>query len=155
VLPDELKSPETTGKWEKALEDIRTGEEKEQRFMEGIKNMTREIVAKSRVKKKVDFPEEAARPDPDKPRESLGECPACKGEIFENSKAFYCANWRKTKCKFSLWKNDKKSDRPDITPEMMKKLLKEKKLEFDNGTVNINEKAPYYEWVEKENTNNG
>jgi hypothetical protein len=38
---------------------------------------------------------------------------------------------------------------------MMKKLLKEKKLEFDNGTVNINEKAPYYEWVEKENTNNG
>ena len=45
-LPDELKSPETTGKWEKALEDIRTGEEKEEHFMEGIKNMTREIISK-------------------------------------------------------------------------------------------------------------
>ena len=155
VLPDELKSPETTGKWEKALEDIRTGEEKEEHFMEGIKSMTREIVTKSRVKKKVDFPEEAARPDPDKPKAALGECPACKGEIFENSKAFYCSNWRKTKCKFSVWKNDKKSERPDITPEMMTKLLKDKKLEFDNGTVNISDKAPFYEWVEKENTDNG
>jgi DNA topoisomerase-3 len=152
VLPEELKVPETTGKWEKALDDIRTGEEKAEHFMGGIKEMTREIISKSIVKKEVSFPEEAARPDPDKPREVLGQCPACKGDILENSKAFYCSNWRKTRCKFSVWKNDKKSDRPDILPEQMQKLLKEKKLEFDEGTVKINEKSPFYEWESKDGT---
>ncbi len=152
VLPEELKLPETTGKWEKALEDIRAGEEQAENFMDGIKKMTCEIIEKSRVKKEVSFPEEASRPDPDKPREVLGVCPACKGDIMENSKAFYCSNWRRTKCKFSVWKNDKKSDRPDISPEMMKKLLKEKSLQFDEGVVQINEKSPFYEWVPKEGT---
>ena len=61
VLPEELKVPETTGKWEKALEDIRAGEEKAEHFMGGIKEMTREIISKSKVKKEVSFPEEAAR----------------------------------------------------------------------------------------------
>jgi DNA topoisomerase-3 len=152
VLPEELKLPETTGKWEKALEDIRSGEEQAENFMDGIKRMTCEVIEKSKIKKEVKFPEEAARPDPDKPREVLGTCPACKGEIMENSKAFYCSNWRRTKCKFSVWKNDKKSDRPDMTPDMMKKLLKDKVLEFEEGVVNINEKSPFYEWNPKEGT---
>ncbi len=153
VLPEELKSPETTGKWEKALEDIRTGQEKAQDFMEGIKDMTREIILKSKVKKEASFPEEAPRPDPDKPKEVLGQCPVCKGEIFENSKAYYCSNWRKTACKFSVWKNDKKSDRPDISIDMMKKLLIDKTLEFDQGTVNVAGKSPIYEWVPKDTEN--
>jgi len=151
VLPEELKSPETTGKWEKALQDIRAGEEKAEDFMEGIKKMTREIIIKSMDKKEVDFPEETPRPDPDKPREILGKCPSCKeGDILENSKAFYCTNWRKTQCKFSVWKNDKKSERPDISPDLMKKLLKEKTMKFDNGEVKINEKSPHYQWLPKD-----
>lgn len=148
VLPSDLKSPETTGKWEKALNDIRAGEEKASHFMDGIKKITNEIVEKSRVKKTdVEFPEEKPRRDPDEPREVFGICPACKGEILENSKAYYCSNWRATKCRFSIWKNDKKSDRPDLDNDMMKKLLAEKEMKFDQGVIKINEKNPYYQWI--------
>ncbi len=149
VLPDELKSPETTGKWEKSLNDIRKGDVDAETFINGIKTMTKDIINKSLIKKDVEFPEEAPRRDPDEPREILGVCPACKGDILENSKAYYCSNWRISKCRFSVWKHDKKSDRPDVDVQAMKDLLSKKALDFEEGSVKINEKSPYYQWISK------
>ncbi|MCL2707864.1 MAG: DNA topoisomerase, partial [Defluviitaleaceae bacterium] len=44
MVPVELKSPETTGKWERALSRIAKGEAGEARFMESIVNYVKYIV---------------------------------------------------------------------------------------------------------------
>lgn len=41
-----------------------------------------------------------------KSKEIIGYCPRCNYPIYENSKAFYCSNY-KGRCKFALWKEDK------------------------------------------------
>ena len=41
-----------------------------------------------------------------KSKEIIGYCPRCNYPIYENSKAFYCSNY-KGGCKFALWKEDK------------------------------------------------
>lgn len=37
-------------------------------------------------------------------KESLGKCPLCGGEIYENAKAYGCSNWKEKNCKFVIWK---------------------------------------------------
>ena len=37
-------------------------------------------------------------------KESLGKCPLCGGDIYENTKAFGCYNWKEKDCKFVIWK---------------------------------------------------
>lgn len=34
---------------------------------------------------------------------TICKCPCCSGDIAENSKAYYCTNW-KNGCDFSVWK---------------------------------------------------
>lgn len=64
-------------------------------------------------------------------KEIIGKCPRCKGKVYENSKSFYCSNY-KNGCKFSLWKEDKffKSRGKKITKTIAKELLKSGKVEI-------------------------
>lgn len=41
--------------------------------------------------------------------EVLGQCPLCKGNVYENSKGYACENNKRENgtCRFILWKNDK------------------------------------------------
>ena len=36
--------------------------------------------------------------------EVIGVCPLCGGDVVETPKAFGCANWRTSGCKFAIWK---------------------------------------------------
>jgi DNA topoisomerase-3 len=137
IVPEELKSPVTTGKWEKALGTIAKGSTDSKIFMDGIKRYVSYIITKSNQETKpVLF---AA----DKPRGKragaavLGVCPACKGHILENSKGYFCSNWKQG-CKFTIWKNSLENYGLSVNNDMVKKLLgKEGKMNvtlYKNGT---------------------
>ncbi|MBN2878082.1 MAG: DNA topoisomerase 3 [Clostridia bacterium] len=152
ILPQNMKSPEMTGTWEKELNEIRHGEYDPDKFMDGIKDMTCEIVANG--KKKIDgveFPGDSRSAAVSDTKDPLGACPGCEdGNIMENTKAYYCTNWRLKKCKFTLWKKDKLEERPEFTRDMTKELLKKGKLEFAEGTMELTQQEPYVKWTAKE-----
>ncbi len=152
ILPNYMISPEMTGIWEKELSEIRHGEYDQTEFMDGIRKMTREIVKNGKVKiKGIEFPGDSRSAAVSQNREPLGPCPGCEdGNIMENTKAFYCSNWRLKKCKFTLWKNDKNTNRPEFTPEMTKELLKNNKLEFKEGIMELTDQEPYVVWTPNE-----
>jgi DNA topoisomerase III len=125
VVPDEIKSPEMTGKWEKGLSSISKGKLDTKRFMESISRYVRYLVGKANeVNKSVVFEKEESKA-PKKKVTSLGRCPACdNGKILENSKGYYCSEW-KSGCKFTIWKNSLEKDGIEISPSVVRKLLKD------------------------------
>ncbi len=129
IVPDEMCSPQTTGKWEKGLSSIAKGKMSEERFMESIRRYVRFLVqdAASGRKAGVVFPEENRRGKGRKTN-SFGKCPLCGRDVLENTKAFYCAGW-KGGCKFTLWKDCLKPYGVELDGAFVKKLLKAGKTE--------------------------
>lgn len=108
IVPSELKSPETTGKWEKALNKISKGELDTERFIKSIQRFTSYIVEASSQTKHVVFEKETRPNEEEKriPSQHFGICPLCKeGYVLENTKSYYCSCW-KEKCGFTLWKSN-------------------------------------------------
>lgn len=138
VAPEEIASPETTGRWEKALYDIAGQQDKEKmaaltaRFMEGIRRygafLTEAAVRapEAHFEKETRGKPEAGKRGAEKPKSSkLGEkCPLCgQGEVTENSKAFGCSRWKEG-CKFTIWRDAlKKAGLPALDAAQMKTLL--------------------------------
>lgn len=129
IVPDEMRSPQTTGKWEKGLASIAKGKMSEERFMESIRRYVRFLVQDAASGRKADivFPEESRRGKGRKTN-SFGKCPLCGRDVLENTKAFYCAGW-KGGCKFTLWKDSLKPYGVEMDGAFAKKLLKEGKTE--------------------------
>ncbi len=138
IVPQELKSPETTGKWEKGLNSIYKGTMVSERFMGSILRYVRYIIEQC-IKNKlpVTFPRNPAK-QVTSSLPSFGKCPRCsEGLILENSKSFYCSEWKRD-CKFTIWKNALQNDGVEITGEMIQSLLEtgefglgDKKLTFE------------------------
>lgn len=155
VLPPQLSSPEMTGRWEKGLAEIGRGQLNPDDFMNDIKDLVLLIVDASRHKvANVEFPEDPRyQRDPDAPppeKVSLGKCPLCGGDIYENRKAYYCSNWRNPsgRCRFSIWKNGlERQGGPMLTPEMMKELLSQPKLPHPSGDIALAKKTPFIQWA--------
>ncbi|PJI08517.1 DNA topoisomerase III [Clostridium sp. CT7] len=147
IVPPELKSPETTGRWEKGLTSIARGKMASERFMQSIQRYVRYIIQESaKVNRSIVFEDNGQKKSPrnKKPVEVLGKCPLCKnGDILENSKAFYCSNW-KAGCKFTSWKNALASYGIEVNKELIKALLKEGTLSNVFGMKpNTKEKTVY------------
>ncbi len=128
IVPEALRSPQTTGKWEKGLSSIAKGKMGEQRFMESIKRYVAFLVEDaSHRKTEVVFPQEAKK-GVRKGGKSFGTCPVCKdGDVLENSKAFFCGKW-KTGCKFTVWKNSLTPYGIELTGSLIQQLLKDGKI---------------------------
>jgi DNA topoisomerase-3 len=132
IIPNELKSPETTGKWEKGLSKISKGELDSERFMSSIKRFVVYLVSSAgKSKGIVEFEQEA--PKGNKPvkikGKQFGDCPLCgKGKVLENTKAYYCSEWR-NKCKMTIWKNELRRYGRDLDENVIKELLKDRKIE--------------------------
>lgn len=130
VVPPEAQSPEMTGKWEKGLTSIAKGTMDPKRFMASIERyviyLTREAQA---TRKDVQFEQDKPKYKGKSKKQSFGKCPLCdKGDVLENSKAFYCSQWRQG-CKFTIWKNELKDyDIAQITRPMISQLLKDGKI---------------------------
>ena len=129
VVPDEMRSPQTTGKWEKGLSSIAKGRMTEERFMESIRRYVRFLIADAASGRRADvvFPAEERRGKKRKTN-AFGKCPFCGRDILENSKSFYCAGW-KNGCKFSLWKDSLKPYGLALDGGMVKLLLQKGKTE--------------------------
>ncbi len=126
IVPPELKSPETTGKWEKGLTSISKGKMERVKFMNSIKRYVCYIVEQSNKSEcKVLFPADKKRGK--SKAKVLGSCPNCGGNILENSKGYFCTNWKQG-CKFTIWKNGLETYSAAITPEFVSKLLNDKEV---------------------------
>lgn len=128
IVPEALRSPQTTGKWEKGLSSIAKGKMEEQRFMESIKRYVSFLVEDAaRRKTDVVFPEEVKK-GTRKRGNAFGKCPVCKdGDVLENSKAYFCSKW-KAGCKFTLWKDSLTPYGIDLTNKTIQMLLKDGKI---------------------------
>lgn len=127
VVPPEIKSPEMTGKWEKGLSSIAKGTMEAERFMGSIERYVQYLIKASRNKlTNIQFEQDTPRPKGKSSKESFGRCPVCKkGDVLENSKAFYCSRWRQD-CKLTLWKNALQNyGIKEITKAMISQLQKD------------------------------
>ncbi|GFI61061.1 DNA topoisomerase 3 [Clostridiales bacterium] len=121
ILPEEIKTPITTGKWEKSLGSIAKGSMQPQRFMESINRYVYYLVdcaSKSNLDIKI---EDKGKKSKSKVK-VLGKCPLCGENVYENTKAYYCSGW-KAGCKFTLWKESLERYGAKLTPKLVKELL--------------------------------
>ncbi len=135
-IPSLLK-PELTASWEKGLSLIANGEISSEEYMVKLesyirKNTEKVLRSNSQLKGFNGIPmasnEEDHKKDPVK-KNGLGKCIKCEdGEILENSKAFYCSNWKQD-CKFTIWKNSLELYKQEISKEMIKELLEKGKID--------------------------
>ena len=144
VCPPELRSPETTGKWEKGLSSIAKGKMDPERFMASIRRYVCFLVDNAdKSVTNVQFAAEGYGKGKrlKMPKNGLGICPNCGGIVLENTKSFYCSNWRNG-CKFTIWKNTLESHGVVMDGELIKKLLADKRAENVEMTMpDTHEKA--------------
>jgi DNA topoisomerase III len=127
IVPMELKSPETTGKWEKGLSSISKGKLTSERFMESITRYVKYIVQKSKEANSNIMFEEVNKSKPKySPEASIAQCPLCgTGHILEHSKGFYCTNWRQG-CKFTMWKDKYEREGKVLNAAAVKEIISRK-----------------------------
>lgn len=150
IAPKELISAETTGKWEKGLSSISKGTMEKEKFMQSINRYVNFLVEYTKNSNtNVVFENEKNRLAKNKSIKKFGKCQKCNGDIFENTKSFYCSNW-KNGCKFIIWKNSLESFNIQLNGKIVEKLLKDKvisnfKIEKNNkiliGNIILTENA--------------
>lgn len=140
VVPEDIASPETTGRWEKALSDIVTGEMEPERFLSGIRRLSASLVESAdTAPSEVRFEKEEKRGRRGAKAKPAGigvKCPLCgEGEVLENSKAFYCQRWRDG-CKLTLWKDAlTREGGPALTAAIAVRVIREGRLKGSTGTI--------------------
>ena len=97
VLPEQLQSPLTTAEWEQQLKQIERGEMEPEEFLDGIKDMIRDMLRSYTPVSGADtlFPGNKQR---------VGECPNCRMSVSETPKGFFCAS---RTCRFGIWKDNR------------------------------------------------
>ncbi|HIW48283.1 MAG TPA: DNA topoisomerase III [Firmicutes bacterium] len=130
VVPAELTSPETTGKWEKGLASIAKGKMDPARFRGSIERFVYFLVDQAKhAPSEVVFAPEQQRMGRQRKPKGFGTCPLCQKEsVLENSKSFYCGGW-KSGCRFTIWKNALEQNGAKVDSHMVKKLLKDGQVE--------------------------
>lgn len=109
MLPEQLQSPLLTAEWEYRLGEIERGQLAPEEFLAGISTMLKDLVGTYQVIKGTEY---LFTP----PREVVGKCPRCGGEVAELQKGFFCQN---DSCKFAIWKTTngglpRKNSRPRL-----------------------------------------
>ncbi len=145
IAPEEIASPETTGKWELALDEIAKNQRDTERFMQGIRNLTTFLIqyAKS-TDIQASFPEEMRRGRKGSGRKTAAVkpiagavCPLCGKPVQENSKAFGCSDWRGG-CHFTLWKDGlKRGGGPMLNEKLVALLLGKGSVAGSTGVIQL------------------
>lgn len=126
IVPEEMRSPVTTGKWEKGLGSIAKGNMQAEKFMASINRYVYYLVGFAAEKSAdIQIEDTKKRKKRSQRAKSFGKCPICGGDVLENSKAYYCAGW-KNGCKFTLWKNSLERYGVPMTDKLVKELLTDK-----------------------------
>ena len=148
ILPNEISSPELTGRWELALAEITDGKQDPDRFLEGIHRMSAFLVDYARNNQAdVVFPEEDRARGRKGGRKGGGYqskvlegtvCPLCgKGKMQESSLAFSCTE---KGCKCTIWKDMlSRGNGPAINEKLLRLILEKKQVEGSTGTILLQE----------------
>lgn len=153
VVPEEIASPEMTGKWEKALSEIAENKRDTERFMTGIRRLTEFLVAFTKEKAPdVRFEQEERKGKGRKAPSKLSGgvvCPVCHSPVLETEKAFGCSDWRNG-CKFTLWKDALvRAGGPSLNRRIVTELLQKGEVKGSTGTIKLaNGKLSYCEGAE-------
>ena len=147
IMPGEITSPEMTGRWELALEQITDGKQDADKFMESIRKFSTFLVNNARnSQSRVTFPDDARRR---KRRQQLVSqasavegcvCPLCgDGAVLETERSFLCA--RKAEgCHFTLWKDClQRGGGPELNAKLLQLLLTHKAVRGSTGVVALNQ----------------
>lgn len=134
-IPSMLK-PELTASWEKGLSMMAKGEIVPEEYMTKLEAYIRKNTNKVLQLTNNQIAGNSSHDKPQKrktkKRNVLGKCIACEtGEVLENSKAFYCTNWKQN-CKFTVWKNSLKLYKQEVNEEMIKALLEKGRIDHIN-----------------------
>jgi len=123
VLPAALTSPALTAEWENALTQIAKGEVHPHAFINRIEDMARALVEGNAA------PAEEYKNLFATPREAVGVCPRCTGNVLESKKNFHCEN---RECLFVMWKQDRffTSRKKELTKAVAAELLKSGKAKM-------------------------
>ena len=147
LMPNEIASPEMTGKWELALHDITDGKQDAGRFLEGINRMCAFLVNYARDNQtSVVFPEDEHRKGRGRGKGGAGTgkildgtvCPLCgKGKLRESPLAFSCTEQG---CKCTIWKDMlQRGGGPAIDEKLLRLILEKKQLRGSSGTIVLQE----------------
>lgn len=157
AVPPEIASPETTGKWELALERIAQGDGDSERFMVGIRRLAQfltRFAAENAPEVAFEREERRGKGKRKASQKSLHlSCPLCKqGEITENEKAFGCSRWREG-CKFTLWKDAvSRVGGPLLTDKLVKALLSAENGDLRGSTGTLHYHDGYVTFTPKKTT---
>lgn len=137
AVPPEIASPETTGRWERALSEIAKGKDGETRFREGIARLAAFLTQHAAGAPDVPFEQETRRGKGARRPKDMGiPCPICgKGKMAENTKGFYCTRFRDG-CKFTIWKDALvRSGGPELSAKLMKLCVEQKDVRGSTGVI--------------------
>ena len=129
LVPEQVKSPEMTARWEKGLEEIERGREPVL-WMEGIIELTKELVRLAARQEKTQNISASGK------KEVIGQCPLCSKDVVEFPKSYRCTGYKEG-CKFTIWKEIASKK---ITVTQARALLKRGKTGVLKGFKSRNKK---------------
>ena len=98
ILPESLKSPDTTAIWWLLQEEIKSGKEKKDILINYVLDEIKKII---KDKIKITIGENKNK------KESLGKCLKCGSDVFEGEKVYYCSSYKEKNCNFKISKTMK------------------------------------------------
>ncbi len=143
IMPQEIASPEMTGRWELALDRITDGKQDADQFMESIRKFSTFLVNYARNHRAdVEFPDDGRRAQRTQRRVMAGTpvegcvCPVCReGDVLENERTFFCAK-STAGCKFTLWKDClTRGGGPELSAKIVQLLIQNQVVRGSTGVI--------------------
>jgi len=129
MVPEEVKSPELTARWEQGLLEIEAGQAAPDNWLDAIKQFTGEIVSAAKNQESKSSGETGKESLHRSDSNILGKCPRCARDVVEFPKSYSCTGWREG-CRFTIWK---KIAGKNISPTQAKTLLQKSKTGLLKG----------------------
>ena len=108
ILPESLKTPDSTALWWSIQEKIARGEAKIEDLTLSVLEDVKTIINSEHKTISSEFSRQKQE------KEIIGVCPKCGSPIYEGEKNFYCSGY-KTGCDFKLWKKIKVFNQKEVT----------------------------------------
>ena len=108
ILPESLKTPDSTALWWSIQEKIARGEAKIEDLTLSVLEDVKTIINSEHKTISSEFSRQKQE------KETIGVCPKCGSPIYEGEKNFYCSGY-KSGCDFKLWKKTKVFNQKEVT----------------------------------------
>jgi len=148
IMPQEIASPEMTGRWELALEQITDGKQDAEKFMDSIRKFSTFLVNYARNNRsQIEFPDDGRRKQRRQVMVARGTpvegcvCPVCReGGVLENQRAFFCSRSAEG-CHFTLWKDClTRGGGPELSAKLLQLVLANQVVRGSTGVIMLDDR---------------